>query len=72
MDAAVRTLPIRLDPVDGEALDSWLEAVSHRLSSAWGDFADAVGLPAPNGSGGTPWLATSDASRSSRYRRGHR
>lgn len=56
MDAAVRTLPIRLDPVDGEALDSWLEAVSHRLSSAWGDFADAVGLPAPNGSGGTPWL----------------
>jgi hypothetical protein len=56
MDAAVRTLPIRLDPVDGEALDSWLEAVSHRLSSAWGDFADAVGLPAPNGSGGTHWL----------------
>jgi hypothetical protein len=56
MDGAVRTLPIRLPPVGGEALDSWLEAVSHRLASAWGDFADAVGLPAPNGSGGTPWL----------------
>lgn len=57
MDAVTRTLPMRLDPVDGEALDSWLEAVSHRLTSAWGDFADAIGLPAPNGSSGTPWLA---------------
>jgi hypothetical protein len=57
MDAEVRTLPIRLDPIDGEALDSWLEAVSHRLSSPWGDFADAVGLPAaPSALGRTPWL----------------
>jgi hypothetical protein len=38
-------------------LDSWLEAVSHRLSCPWGDFAGAIGLSAPNGSGGTPWLA---------------
>jgi hypothetical protein len=45
-----------LDPVDGEALDSWLEAVSHRLASAWGDLADAFGLPTANSSGGTPWL----------------
>jgi len=56
VEVSVRTLPIRLEPVDGEALDSWLEAVSHRLASAWGDFAEAIGLPAPNGSGDTAWL----------------
>ena len=46
METAVRTLPMRTQPIDGEALDSWLEATSHRLSSAWDDFTEAVGLPA--------------------------
>ena len=33
MDTAVRTLPMRTQPIESEALDSWLEATSHRLSS---------------------------------------
>ena len=33
MDTAVRTLPIRTQPIETEALDSWLQATSHRLSS---------------------------------------
>ena len=45
MDTAVRTLPMRTQPIETEALDSWLEATSHRLSSTWGDFTEAVGLP---------------------------
>lgn len=56
MEVSVRTLPMRVEPVAGEALDSWVEAVSHRISSAWGDVVEAIGLPAPNGMGGTPWL----------------
>jgi hypothetical protein len=44
MDTAVRTLPIRTQPIETEALDSWLEATSHRLSSTWDDFTEAVGL----------------------------
>jgi len=55
VEATVRTLPIRVEPIDGEALDSWLEAVSHRLSSAWGDFTGAVGLPVAAGAA-TAWL----------------
>jgi len=56
VEASVRTLPIRLDPAHGEALDSWLEAVSHRFSCTWGDFTDAIGLAPPNGVRGAPWL----------------
>jgi hypothetical protein len=41
----VRTLPIRLAPVAGEALDSWLEALAHRSAVTWGDIGAAVGLP---------------------------
>ncbi len=41
---AVRTLPIRLPPVAGEALDSWLEALAHRNATAFGDLLSAVGL----------------------------
>lgn len=40
----VRTLPIRVVPVEGEALDSWLEAAAHRSHCAFGDLLDAVGL----------------------------
>src|SRR6478672_2412639 len=47
MALAVRTLPIHLEPVDGEALDSWLEALCRQMGCTWGDFAGAVGLPPP-------------------------
>lgn len=51
-----RSLPIRPDPMDGEALDSWLETVSHRLSAAWGDVTQAVGLHAADGRRDFSWL----------------
>lgn len=42
----IRTLPIRLVPIEGEALDSWLEALAHRCDVRWRDILTAVGLPA--------------------------
>lgn len=41
---AVRSLPIRVAPIDGEALDSWLEAIAHRTYTAFGDVLSAVAL----------------------------
>jgi hypothetical protein len=49
MDTLVRALPKRTEPVDGEALDSWLEATSHRLSCTWGDLTEAIGLTTTGG-----------------------
>lgn len=40
-----RTLPFRVAPADGEAIDSWLEAVAIRLGAAFGDVAKHVGIP---------------------------
>lgn len=42
-----RTMPIHVEPLLGEALDSWLEATSHRLRSAHGDTLTSVGLASP-------------------------
>ncbi|WP_059014627.1 TniQ family protein [Mycobacterium sp. M26] len=42
-----RTLPIRVPPLPGEALDSWLEYLSHRLRTTHGDILAAVGLDRP-------------------------
>ncbi|WP_405914549.1 TniQ family protein [Streptomyces sp. NBC_00728] len=41
----VRSLPIRVEPLEGEALDSWLEALAARLSVGLADLTNAVGLP---------------------------
>ena len=49
MDRPFRTLPMRTEPIDGEALDSWLETASHRLPSTWDDFTEAGGLPVAAG-----------------------
>lgn len=43
-DRPVRTLPIRLDPLPEESLDSWLEALARRSATSWGDLLAAVGL----------------------------
>jgi TniQ protein len=55
-----RTLPIRLLPGAGEALDSYLELLAHRSGTAWADMLDAVGLDNAGGAG-TPvvyqWLS---------------
>jgi len=40
-----RVLPIRLAPVAGEALDSWMEAYAARLGTSIGDLAEAFDLP---------------------------
>ena len=44
---AVRTFPIRLARLPGEALDSWLEALAHRLNVRLGDVLGELGLAAP-------------------------
>jgi transposase-like protein len=40
----VRTFPIRLAPLPGEALDSWLEAMAHRMHARLDDLVAGVGL----------------------------
>lgn len=42
--AGLRTLPVRVGPLAGEALDSWLEALATRARSSWGDILIATGL----------------------------
>lgn len=44
--SSIRTLPIRLAPIEGESIDSWLEAIADRTHTAFGDLLHAVGLPA--------------------------
>lgn len=41
----MRTLPLRVQPVQGEALDSWLEALCVRMHTTWGDLLGSIGLP---------------------------
>lgn len=52
----VRTLPIRVTPTNGEALDSWLEAIAHRTDTMYVDLLSAVGLKANKGMGNSAWL----------------
>lgn len=51
MTAGRRTLPVRLAPLPGEALDSWLEALALRLSTPLGDVRSHLGFPVRNRSG---------------------
>lgn len=41
----IRTLPITAAPAAGEAIDSWLETVAHRMECSFDDLLLAVGLP---------------------------
>jgi hypothetical protein len=41
---AVRSLPLRVQPISGEALDSWLEALAHRNETRFSDLLSAVGI----------------------------
>jgi hypothetical protein len=43
----VRTFPLRLAPLPGEALDSWLEALAHRLNVRLGDVLGDLRFAAP-------------------------
>ena len=38
------TFPIRLKALPGEALDSWIEALAHRLHTPLGDVLNGLGL----------------------------
>jgi hypothetical protein len=40
--AVKRTLPVRVDPIPGEALESWLAALATRMNATWGEVLDAV------------------------------
>ncbi|TVX96018.1 TniQ family protein [Mycolicibacterium porcinum] len=40
---ALRTLPLRLAPLTGESLDSWLEALAAHSDTPWADLLAAVG-----------------------------
>ena len=42
----LRTLPIRIAPLPGEALDSWLDALAYRMHMPVGDLLRSVGLNA--------------------------
>ncbi|SCD42287.1 TniQ family protein [Streptomyces sp. OspMP-M43] len=45
MRPPARTLPIRLAPLPGEALDSWLEATARRMDTTLGDVLLHFGFP---------------------------
>ncbi|WP_254407189.1 TniQ family protein [Streptomyces sp. GMY02] len=51
MTASPRTFPIRLDPLPGEALDSWLEALAQRLNTTLGEVLWHLGFPVRGRSG---------------------
>ncbi|MYX14977.1 LysR family transcriptional regulator [Streptomyces sp. SID8374] len=51
MNDIVRTLPIRMRPLAGEALDSWLEALAGRLDAQLGEVLRHLGLPVRDRSG---------------------
>lgn len=58
MTDMLRTLPIRVAPLPGEALDSWLEALAQRLRTPLGEVTRNIGLPPRHKAGrrlpGTP------------------
>jgi hypothetical protein len=48
-----RTLPVRVAPMPGEALDSWLEAIAFRYRVAMGDVMSWCGIaPTPQTTSG--------------------
>ena len=52
MSAPPRTLPLRVPPVPGEALDSWLEALARRHQVTVGTLVTALGWHMPGSPGG--------------------
>ncbi|MEV0028969.1 TniQ family protein [Nocardia sp. NPDC050793] len=43
----MRTLPIRVAPIEGEALDSWLFTIAHRTKTTWADLLTALAPAGP-------------------------
>lgn len=59
--SSFRRLPIRVAPIAGEALDSWLEAIAHRTNSMHADMLSAVGLQSRNQMGTSAWMVKPSA-----------
>lgn len=53
---SVRTLPIRIAPIGGEAIDSWLEAIAHRTHTSFSELLTAVGLSPFSGMSTPSWV----------------
>ena len=53
----MRTLPIKVDPLPGEGIDSWLEAIAHRYNTKYGQILERVGLNPQQ----RQWLVSLDA-----------
>ncbi len=47
MSPTASTLPLRVAPLPGESLESWLQALAHRHRAQWGELLDVL-LPAPD------------------------
>jgi hypothetical protein len=52
----VRTLPLRVAPLPGEAIDSWLEAIGYRCGTPWAQFRVALGAVLPGSGYRDQWI----------------
>jgi TniQ len=59
---AVRTLPIRVDPLPEESLDSWLEALACRSDATWGEILLATGFFVMRGNSASYWATRANVS----------
>jgi TniQ len=59
---AVRTLPIRVDPLPEESLDSWLEALASRMDATWGEILSAIGIFGTRGHAASYWVTRANVS----------
>ena len=57
-----RTLPIRVDPLVEESLDSWWEALASRADASWGEILRAVGVVGARGNTASYWAARATVS----------
>lgn len=51
-----RTLPLRVEPYPGEAIDSWLDFIAHRSNVTWGELRTALGGVVPAGPNPDRWI----------------
>ena len=52
----IRSLPLRLQPIEGEAIDSYIEAYAARAGATFAEFEDAVGLERTSNSQRRGWF----------------
>jgi hypothetical protein len=55
-----KRLPVRVEPIAGEAIDSWLEATALHMGVAMGPVVRVLGLPANSHA---PWITWLDPDR---------